>query len=70
MDLFIFVFHFSFFIIILIWTHHIINAVGDKTSKLQQIIGYRFAWYCALFCNVNMTDRRATTDLVCTPLVE
>lgn len=70
MAVFIFIYLFVFFIIILMGTCHIINAVGDKISKLQQITGYRVAWYCALFCNMDVTDGRATTDLVCTPLVE
>lgn len=59
-----------FILIILTGTCHIINAVGDKTSKLQQIIGHRVAWYCALFCNMDVTDGRGTVDLVCTSSVE
>lgn len=51
-------------------TCHIINAVGEKTCKLQQTTGYRVAWYCAWFCNMDVTDGRATAVLLCIPLVE
>lgn len=71
MSFFIFIYLFIFFIlIILMGTCHIINIVGDKNSKLQQIIGHSFAWYCALFCNMDVTDGKGTVDFKCTPSVE
>jgi len=44
MALFIFyLFIYIFIIILLMGTCHIINLVGDKTFKLQQVTGYRVA---------------------------
>lgn len=55
---------------ILLGRFHLINAVGDIISKLLLITGYGVAWFCAVFCSMDMINGKAAVDLVCTSSVE